>query len=153
MKSLLFAILFGLLAGPALAENTTPYAGTVLVPTNQPFQEFVERLQASIKSNKMGIVAEACATCGAAKIGVVIPGNRVIMVFRPDFAVRMLEASSAAGIEAPLRLYITEGVDGNATLTYRLPSAVFGAYQVPALDKMGAELDEIVAKIVADATG
>ena len=60
----------------------------------------------------MGIVAQACADCGANAIGVTIPGNRVIMVFRPDFAVRMLDASVAAGIEAPLRLYVTERPDG-----------------------------------------
>jgi len=73
------------------------------------------------------------------------------MIFHPRFAVRMLKASVAAGIEAPLRLYLTENVDGTARLTYRLPSHVFGAYDVPALDVMGRELDRIVAKIVADA--
>ena len=31
-------------------------------------------------SNKMGIVGNACATCGAKSIGVTIPGNRVIMI-------------------------------------------------------------------------
>jgi len=65
----------------------------------------------------------------------------------------MLKASEAAGIEAPLRLYITEQPDGKARLTYRLPSHVFGAYKVPALDKMGKELDAILARIVSQATG
>ena len=52
------------------------------------------------------------------------------MVFRPDYAVRMLKASEAAGIEAPLRLYLTERPDGRARLTYRLPSHIFGVYEV-----------------------
>jgi len=65
--------------------------------------------------------------------------------------VAMLKASVAAGIEAPLRLYLTENADGTARLTYRLPSHTFGAYDVPALDVMARELDRIVAKIVADA--
>ena len=63
----------------------------------------------------------------------------------------MLKASIAAGIEAPLRLYLTENTDGTARLTYRLPSHIFGAYQVPALDAMAKDLDRIVANIVADA--
>jgi len=58
-----------------------------------------------------------------------------------------------AGIEAPLRFYITENADGTATLTYRQPSAVFAPYAVPALDEMACELDEIFARIAADATG
>ncbi len=133
------------------AETMTPYSGTQSVTTGQPFGAFMENLQAAIKKNKMGIVAQASATKGAASIGKTIAGNHVLMIFRPDFAVRMLDASVAAGIEAPLRLYITEGTDGNATLSYRLPSHVFGVYDVPALDTMARELDTITAAIVADA--
>jgi len=137
---------------PVTAENAMPYTGTQTIATGQPFGAFLERLKGSIKKNKMGLVAQASATKGAAKIGKTIAGNHVLMVYRPDFAVRMLDASIAAGIEAPLRLYITEGSDGNATLTYRLPSHVFGVYEVPALDEMAKELDVIFANIVADAT-
>lgn len=101
----------------------------------------------------MGIVARASATLGAKSIGVTIPGNMVIMVFRPDFAVRMLKASVPAGIEAPLRLYVTEDANGKATLTYRTPSNVFAPYRNPDLDKMAGELDAILSRIVADALG
>jgi len=147
------AICLGLLTAlPAQAENPTPYPGTRVVETGQPFNSFVDRLRAAIKEAKMGIVAEACATCGAKRIGVTIPGNRVIMIYRPDFAVRMLQFSVAAGIEAPLRLYVTEEANGTAKLTYRLPSAVFAPYEVPALDGMATELDAIVTGIVAAAT-
>jgi hypothetical protein len=38
-------------------------------------------------------------------------------------------------------------------VTYRKPSAVFAPYEVPALDEMAKELDEIFAKIAAAATG
>jgi len=146
----LAAIVFST-AFAAGAENPAPYSGMRNVDTGRPFAAYVERLTAAVRANKMGIVAHACATCGAKAIGVTIPGNRVVMIFHPRFAVRMLKASVAAGIEAPLRLYLTENADGTARLTYRLPSHVFGAYDVPALDVMGRELDRIVAKIVADA--
>ena len=61
----------------------------------------------------MGILGNACATCGAKSIGVTIPCNMVMIIFNPHFAVRLLKASEASEIEAPLRLYITEGPDGN----------------------------------------
>lgn len=151
MRVLFVLIALFILSGPAVAENTDPYSGTRVFATGKPFAVFVDDLRAAIKANKMGIVAEACATCGAKSIDVIIPGNQVIMVFRPDFAVRMLKASEAAGIEAPLRLYITEQQDGTARLTYRLPSHVFGGYDVPQLDEMAAELDAIFANIAKDA--
>lgn len=152
MRSIFFGIIFLFHASFAAAENPTPYSGTRVIDTGKPFAVFVNNLVSAIKANKMGIVAQACADCGAKSIGVTIPGNRVVMIYRPDFAVRMLKASIAAGIEAPLRLYVTERADGNARLTYQLPSQVFGAYDVSELDEMASELDEILAKIVADAT-
>lgn len=144
----LVLVLSGLLTLTAQAETSTPYGGTQVIETGKPFESYVTSLKAAISANKMGIVAEACATCGAKSIGLTIPGNRVIMIFNPRFAVRMLAASEAAGIEAPLRLYVTEQQNGQAHLTYRLPSAVFGAYGVADLDAMGKELDGILANIV-----
>lgn len=151
MRLIPFLFFVVLMTAPAWAENPAPYSGTKVIDTGQPFDAYVEKLTASIKANKMGIVSNACATCGAKNIGITIPGNKVLMIFNPRFAVRMLKASEAAGIEAPLRLYVTEQPDGKARLTYRLPSHVFGAYKVAALDEMGKELDAIVEKIVNDA--
>jgi len=148
MRLVMFFLVVTLMAWPVKAENPTPYSGTKVIETGQPFGAFIEKLTAAIKANKMGIVGNACATCGAKNIGVTIPGNRVIMIFNPHFAVRMLKASEAAGIEAPVRLYVTEQPNGKARLTYRMPSHLFGAYKVPALDEMGKELDVIIARIV-----
>ena len=149
MRLVLLSCLIVLLALPVRAENTTPYSGTKIIETGQPFDAFIKKLTKAIGANKMGIVGNACATCGAKAIGVAIPGNRVLMIFNPHFAVRMLKASEAAGIEAPLRLYVTEQPNGEARLTYRLPSHVFGAYKVPALDTMAKELDIIFERIVS----
>jgi uncharacterized protein (DUF302 family) len=150
--------LFGalLLAGPqvwAAGGSAPPLAGTQVIKTPHAFDALVARLERAISDNRMGLVAQASASRGAAARGVKIPGNAVLMVFRNDFAVRMLAASVPAGIEAPLRLYVTENSDGTASLTYRLPSAVFAPYGSPELDTMAKELDGIFGKIVHDAVG
>ena len=111
------------------------------------------RLEQAIADNEMGLVTQASASAGAARRGVTIPGNRVVGVFRNDFAVRMLAASVSAGIEAPLRFYLVEAADGKATLAYRKPSAVFAPYGNADLDRMASELDSIFAAIAAQATG
>jgi uncharacterized protein (DUF302 family) len=150
------AIAILLLAAPPMgvrAANPKPYPGTRVIATAIPYNAFVKRMRAAISDNKMGLVAAASASAGAASRGIKIPGNTVFGVYRNDFAVRMLKASVAAGIEAPIRFYITENSGGTATLTYRLPTAVFAPYESPKLDKMAAELDVIFNKIAADATG
>ncbi len=151
MRKIFILMIVGFWINSAQAANPAPYSGTVSIETGKPFKVYLGQLKKAIKANKMGIVAEACATCGAKAIGVTIPGNRVIMVFAPNFAVRMLKASEAAGIEAPLRLYITEQADGSANLTYRLPSHVFSPYGVAALDQIATELDKKLSNIVRQA--
>lgn len=151
MRISLLIVVFLLGIQSLWAAGNAPYPGTVVINTGQPFGAYLKKLKTAIRANKMGIVAEACATCGAKNIGVTIAGNRVVMIFNPHFAVTMLKASEAAGIEAPLRLYVTENKDKTAKLTYRTPSAVFGVYKVPELDVMAKELDRIVEKIVAQA--
>jgi uncharacterized protein (DUF302 family) len=77
----------------------------------------------------------------------------VIGVFAPNFAARLIETYLPAQIEAPLRLYITENSDGTATLSYRLPSAVFAAYPEagPELEAIAAELDQLLSEIATTA--
>jgi len=134
----------------ALGETAEPPARQT-VDTAMGFEQLVESLEQAVEANGMFVVTRACASCGAAKRGIEIPGNMVIGVFRNDFAVRMLEASAAAGIEAPIRFYVTGNADGTASLTWRLPSDVFAPYDGERLDALGAELDEIWRRIVDDA--
>jgi len=151
MRGVMMVLCFAVLTVTAQAGTPSPYSGTVVIDTGKPFAAYVSVLKRAIAANKFGLVAEACATCGAKAIGVTIPGNRVLMIFSPQFAVRMLKASEASGIEAPLRLYVTEEASGSAKLTYRLPSHVFAPYAVAALNEMAGELDIILARIVKQA--
>ncbi|MDX1512574.1 MAG: DUF302 domain-containing protein [Gammaproteobacteria bacterium] len=153
IRPLVILLVLGTLPASAIADNPAPYPGTNVFKTAHSYDILVQRLNEAVTRNKMGIVARASATVGAKSIGVEIPGNMVVMVFHPKYAVRMLNASVPAGIEAPIRYYITENDDGTATLTYRTPSSVFNPYENAALDEMAKELDDIFENIAKDAVG
>jgi len=107
-----------------------------------------------VKDNKMAVVTQAGPTGAARNRGITIPGNRVIGIFNNIYAVRILELSTAAMIEAPIRMYVTENADGTATLSYKTPSTVFAPYMAEAdadLATAAAELDVIFQSIAADA--
>lgn len=150
------------LAAPSLllaqtAQATAPCArvGWVALSSSHRFDALFERLQAAVKANGMIVVTTASASDGAKAQGISIPGNRVVGVFRNDFARRMLAASVTAGIEAPIRFYLTENRDGTATLSYRTPSAVFAPHADeggPALQALAGELDAIFERIAHAAT-
>lgn len=138
--------------GGALAADAAVLPETRVVSIGKPFDALVSHLEQAITDNKMVLVAQASASRGAASRGVKIPGNIVLMVFRNDYAVRMLEANVEAGIEAPLRIYVTEEADGSTRVSYPLPSAVFRPYGDARIDAMAQELDPIFERIVRDAT-
>ena len=156
----LFSLLALAIALPATADADDSdkwgsLPGWEVFKTGQGYADLVASLEAAVAANKMGIVARASATAGAKKVlDKVIPGNMVVGVYHPRFAVPMLEASVPAGIEAPIRFYVTENEDKTATLSYKTPSTVFAPY-LDGNDKLQAladELDGVFANIAKEAT-
>jgi uncharacterized protein (DUF302 family) len=138
-------------AGASLAAEPPGFRS---VRSAQSFDALVSRVEDAVRRNGLAVLFTASASRGAAARGVKIPGNAVVMAFRNDYAVRLLGASTAAGIEAPLRLYVTENADGTASLSYRSPSAVFAPYgDDEALRGIAAELDGVFEAIARDAVG
>ena len=131
-----------------------PREGWEIIETEKAYAQLLEDLRAAIKAENMGLVTEAGPTEAARARGVEIPGNRVIGVFRNDFAVRILELSTAAMIEAPIRFYVTEAPNGTAWLSWRRPSFVFQPYGTDGgaeLESAAKELDDIFSRIAARA--
>ena len=132
-----------LAASPALAQD-----GRITAVSRAPFPKVAEALEKAVAEQKMALVCHANAQKGAAGRAVTIKGNQVLMVFRNDFAVRLLAAEPQAGFEAPIRIYVYENADGTATVSYVPPSAVFARYERPEVKAVAAELDPIFKAIV-----
>ncbi|WP_170752352.1 DUF302 domain-containing protein [Ruegeria lacuscaerulensis] len=139
MKALWTAI--ALIATPALAEE--PLSGWASYATDKSYDALVADTKDAIKANGLIVVTQAGPTKAAASRGITIPGNRVIGAFNNDYAVRVLETSVNAMIEAPIRFYVTENEDGTATLSYKTPSFVFAPY----VSEGGAPLREIAEEL------
>lgn len=136
--------IFLLLAAPAQALG--PRDGWIVHDTDKSFADLVQAVRDAVSEAPIAIVTQASASDGARMQGHTIPGNRVFGLYRNDYARRMLDASVAAGIEAPIRLYVTEDADGTATLSYKTPSHVFAAYAEEggvALRALADELDAV----------
>jgi len=145
---------FMIAVAPASAFDLNGRAGWRVIATPYEFSDLVARVKTSVKAEKMLLVTQASASAGAKGRGIVIPGNRIMGVYRNDYALRMLEASVAAGIEAPIRFYVTENADKTATLSWKTPSTVFTPYMAEggdALKELANELDEVFETIAAGA--
>ena len=153
MRRILATLLALCLALPAAAEMA-PRDGWSVTPTSKSYPDLIDAVKAAAKANRMGVVTQAGPTGAARNRGVTIPGNRVIGLFNNLYAVDILNLSTAAMIEAPIRMYVTENADGTATLSYKEPSFVFAPYMDeagPDLARLAGELDTIFAAISAQA--
>jgi len=135
--------IFALMALPVWADDMQPRAGWEVFPTDKPYDTLVSDTVAAIKENGLIVVTQAGPTKAAAARGITIPGNRVIGAFNNDYAVRVLETSTAAMIEAPIRFYVPENADGSATLSYKTPGFALAPYA----DEGGEALAEIAEEL------
>ncbi len=145
MRRISLVIAFVFVPLVSLADGIPPREGWRVIDTDLAYPALIDAVKAATEANMMRVVTEAGPTEAAAKLGTIIPGNRVIGVFNPTFAIRILPLSTAAMIEAPIRFYVTEDTDGTATLAWKTPSLVFTPY----LDEGGAELAAIAVELDA----
>ena len=66
-----------LLVSCASAGTIKQRDGWVVIDSNQPYAALVQRLEAAVKTENMGLVTSASASEGAKAAGVTIPGNRI----------------------------------------------------------------------------
>ena len=144
MTRILLAALVALIALPALADSIAPREGWAVYDSAHAYAALIDRVKEEVKAEPgLGVVTQAGPTEVAATRGVTIPGNRVIGVFGPDFAIRAIGLSVPAMIEAPIRMYVTEDSDGSATLSYKTPTLVFSPY----FDEGGDDLRALAAEL------
>lgn len=136
-------VILWLLAGTAWAGPLDERPGWAVHQTAKSYDRLLADLKAAVKDEGLIVVTEAGPTATARARGIEIPGNRVVGVYNNDYAVRVLNLSVAAMIEAPIRFYVTENADGTATLSYKTPSFVFSPY----MQEGGAELASIAGEL------
>lgn len=152
MLKALWSTLF-LLASPTWADSVAPLSGWAVHPSGKSYDQLVADTKTAIKENGLIVVTQAGPTKAAAARGITIPGNLVIGAFNNDYAVRVLETSTNAMIEAPIRFYVTENEDGTATLSYKTPGFVFKPYAHEGGDALREIAEELDARFRAVAEG
>lgn len=111
-------------------------------------QAAVGRLTAAVEVSGLRLVALIDGQANAAKLGLMVPADQVLEIFRPDFAVRVWAACKPAGHDIPLRIHVYEE-GGQTKVGCRMPSSVFSPFGVAELDAIGAELDPLFDTILS----
>jgi uncharacterized protein (DUF302 family) len=147
--TLMLAILSALPSVSQAVEN-----GTRVIVSDHGYWALIARLEAAIKRQNLRIVTRASVRGADRQKKLGIPGNMVIGAFGDEYTARILRANVAAGIETPIRFYVTRDADDKTTtLWYRRPSWVLAPYGDKSGDlrAVGAELDRVMETIADEA--
>jgi uncharacterized protein (DUF302 family) len=107
----------------------------------------VDALKAGIEAQGLRLVAHINGQANAARLGIAVPADQILEVFRPDFAMRVWKACKPAGIDVPIRIHVHE-TSGRVHIACRLPSEVFAPWNCPPLTDLGSELDPMFQAIL-----
>ena len=110
--------------------------------------EAIDKLKTGVEGVGLRVVAHINGQANAKLIGKEVPADQILEIFRPDFAIRVWQACKPAGHDIPLRIHVYEQ-DGATKVACRMPSAVFAAFDSPALAEIGTELDGLFEQILA----
>jgi uncharacterized protein (DUF302 family) len=128
-------------------EAVGPYPGTVSLASSYSLADAVRRLEKAVRANGLALV-QTVNSGGRGQTGV-----SVILVSSSDYWGRILKINQLAGMEMPIRIYVTDTGNRTSAVIYRAPSSIFALYDSPELDRIATDLDQIFAKIVDDAIG
>lgn len=118
------------------------------ISTNLTPQQAVDRLIAAVEASGLRLVAHINGQANAAKLGLMVPADQILEIFRPDYAARVWAACKPAGHDIPLRIHVYEE-NAQTKVACRMPGTVFKPFGSDALDAIGAELDPLFDTILS----
>lgn len=133
---MLTALLAGLAATSALAQEAR-----VSIPSNKPFEQTVDAFKMAVSKGGMMVMSTVDQGNMLKMTGLEMKGT-LFLVGNPNIGKQVFEHNPAAGLYLPLRVYIYQGSDGKAYLSYDKPSVVLKSFNNSSIDQTAGMLDQ-----------
>jgi uncharacterized protein (DUF302 family) len=133
---LLTTLFAGLAATSALAQEAR-----VSVPSNKIFEQTVDAFKMAVSKGGMMVISTVDQGNMLKMTGLELKGT-LFLVGNPTVGKQVFEHNPAAGLYLPLRVYIYQGSDGKAYLSYDKPSVVLKPFNNPSIDQTASMLDQ-----------
>lgn len=147
-RTVLLAASLAAIAAPLWAQSSD----RIDQVSTQNFETTAKQLETTLQGHGFMIVSRADHQNMLRMVGATVKGARTIEFGKPDMMKTQLPAHPEIGLEMPMRFYVWERGDGKTVVSYRRPSAIFGAYGQPDLKKMGDMMDGMLDQLATDAT-
>ena len=144
MKKLAFAhsaVLLTTLFAALAATSALAQEARVSVPSNKSFEQTVDAFKMAVSKGGMMVMSTVDQGNMLKMTGLELKGT-LFLVGNPTVGKHVFEHNPAAGLYLPLRVYIYQGSDGKAYLSYDKPSVVLKPFNNPSIDQTAGMLDQ-----------
>lgn len=151
MRALVLASL--LLAAPIAAPVAAFAEGLVQVPSSHSVAQTMDALEAAVSAAGIGVAARVDHSAGAAKVGLDLRPEQVLIFGNPKIGTPAMQADPLAGLFLPLRVLVYEDAAGKVWLAYQDPAGMLAGTAVPADADYIKTMGGALAKLTAAAAG
>lgn len=132
----LAALVVAFAASPAAAQEAR-----VSIPSNKSFEQTVDAFKMAVSKSGMMVMSTVDQGNMLKMTGLEMKGT-LFLVGNPNVGKQVFEHNPAAGLYLPLRVYIYQGSDGKAYLSYDKPSVVLKPFNNASIDQTASMLDQ-----------
>lgn len=111
----------------AIAEN-----GIIRKPSNHSVDETVEKLKGILESKGVKLFAVVDHGGEAEKAGLKMPPTKLLIFGNPKGGTPVMLASPSVALDLPLKILVTEDVNGKVWLSYNSPEYLRERHNLPA---------------------
>jgi uncharacterized protein (DUF302 family)/predicted Fe-Mo cluster-binding NifX family protein len=132
---------------PSPQRGNTMYASSIQLTI--PFKDFddaVEQVKAALMAEKMGVVSDVnVQAIFQAKMGLSVPGYRILGACVPPLAKRVIDADPEGGALLPCNVIVRADAAGQVFVTIMDPKTVLGLAGNPEIDRVAEEATTMLA--------
>lgn len=135
-RAVMFSLFAALAATSALAQGAR-----VNIPSNKSFEQTVDAFKMAVNKGGMMVMSTVDQGNMLKMTGLEMKGT-LFLVGNPNVGKQVFEHNPAAGLYLPMRVYIYQGSDGKAYLSYDKPSVVLKPFNNSSIDETATMLDQ-----------
>ena len=138
---IVFSLALAALFAAFVASPATAQEARVSIPSNKSFEQTVDAFKTAVSKGGMMVMSTVDQGNMLKMTGLEMKGT-LFLVGNPNVGKQVFEHNPAAGLYLPLRVYIYQGSDGKAYLSYDKPSVVLKPFNNASIDQTASMLDQ-----------
>ena len=141
LGTLVLALTLATLFAAFAASPATAQEARVSIQSNKSFEQTVDAFKMAVSKGGMMVMSTVDQGNMLKMTGLEMKGT-LFLVGNPNVGKQVFEHNPAAGLYLPLRVYIYQGTDGKAYLSYDKPSVVLKPFNNASIDQTASMLDQ-----------